>query len=152
MCSCHRVGKLRPARQQSDLWGVRTPGAGAGHWGRDRPGWGQKLGWGPPSVSPPGTLLPHPPKPCSKAAARLSEGLLPQGPSLRGTHRPCLSEAAGSRGHPGGRSEGSPGCLLGQGGRGGRGAPSLQEARGALAAPRGLRREKWSHVRARPGG
>lgn len=40
--------------------------------------------------------------------------------------------------------EGRPGCLLGQGGRGGQGAPSLQEARGALAAPRALQWEKES--------
>lgn len=34
--------------------------------------------------------------------------------------------------------EEGPGCLLGQGDQGGRGAPSLQEVRGALMAPTGL--------------
>lgn len=44
--------------------------------------------------------------------------------------------------------EGGPGCLLGRGGQGVRGAPSLREARGALAALRGL---QWGKEESREG-
>lgn len=135
-----------------DLWGVRTPGAGAEHWGRDRPGWGQELGWGTRVRPPQRPFHPSLQSLVPEAKAAPTEGLLAQGPPLGGTHRPCPSAAAGSREHPGGRSEGSPGCLLGRGGRGGQGAPSLQEAHGALVAPRGLQWEKRSHMGAGPGG
>lgn len=140
--------------------GGQTPGAGAEHRGRDRP-LGPTWGWGGP---PP--YLGYPVPPPGQAEAPLTDSLLhrvllgqwtlqilallPTPALKRDTHCPCPSVAAGSRGRLGGRLEGAPGCLLGQGGRVVQGAPSLQEAHGALAAPRGLWGEKRSHRRAGP--
>lgn len=144
MCSRHQVGKLRLATQQSDIGGgVQDPRGRS--WAPRR---GQaRLGAKDPSTTPPPPASPAPrPLPSSLRVCFPRVHL-----SAGSTHRPCPSVAAGSRGPPEGCLEGSPGCLLGRGGRGGPGAPSLQEARGALVAPSGLRWEKRSPVRAGPG-
>lgn len=120
--------------------GGQTSGEGAEHRGKDRPTGAKSGAKGPASAPPTPSAKPH-----SLSASRvLWRGLTlqararPAQPLSCDTHCPGLWEAARSRGRLGGRLEGGPGCLPGQGGRGGQAAPSLQEARGALAAPGGL--------------
>ena len=149
----------RPGQRADGHQGVRPQGQELSTEAGTDP-WGQPWGWG----DHPPPRLPRPPAWQSRgpthglSASWGSVGgwtlqILAQPPTpapKRDTHCPCPSVAAGSKGRLGGHLEGGPGCLLGQGGRGGQGAPSLQAAHGALAAPRGLWGEKRSHRRAGP--